>query len=178
MLSDGLRQPDEDNPRGYGEYEPAKQLQSDARWIERARGRAVKIVAPLVPALPAGVACRLILIERNLEEILDWQARMLARRGESLEDTPARRARLKEEYTRLVQTVKAMARTRLGIEILTLGSDAVPRDSRTAAEAIDRFLGGGLAVDAMAAQVKPELHSQRQGGKVAAGFAGSPISSL
>lgn len=161
ILTDGLRQPDEENPRGYLEYEPVKQLQSDARWLECARGKAVKVVAPLVPALPAGVSCRLILIERNLDEVLDSQAKMLARKRESLEDTPGRRSCLKEEYTRLVQCVKAMARTRPGMEILTLGSEAVLHHPDAAAEAIDRFLGGGLAVESMAAQVKPELHRQR-----------------
>jgi hypothetical protein len=155
--------PSEDNPRAV------KQLQTDAQWIDCARGKAVKIVAPPAPALPPGICCRLILMERNLDEILDSQTQMLVRHGESLEDSPARRARLKEEYTRLVQSVKAMARTRPGIQILTLDSEAVLRDPRAAAEAIDRFLGGGLAVDAMAAQVKPELHRQRREVKAAAG---------
>ncbi|HEV2447035.1 MAG TPA: tetratricopeptide repeat protein, partial [Candidatus Sulfopaludibacter sp.] len=163
ILTDGLRQPDEDNPRGYFEYEPVKELHGDAGWIAQARGKAVKIVAPLLSALPAGESYRVIFMERNLDEILASQAQMMARRGEAVEDTPARRARLREEYSRLVQSVRALLGGRADVEVLYLGRESVLREPRAAAEAIDRFLGGGLPVEAMAAQVKPELHRQRAG---------------
>jgi hypothetical protein len=162
ILTDGLRRPDEDNPRGYFEFEPVKQLHLDAGWISQAKGKAVKIVAPLLRALPREARYRILFIERDLNEILASQARMIERRKEGMEDTPERRARLKAEYSRLVQGVKAMLRRRPGVEALYLGSELVMRDPSAAAAAIDGFLGGGLAVDAMAAQVKPELHRQRR----------------
>lgn len=163
ILTDGLRQPDEDNPRGYFEFEPVKQLQSGAGWIDEAKGKAVKIVAPLLPSLPAGHRYRVIFVERNLDEILASQAQMLVRRQEAVEDTPARRTRLKTEYSRLLTTVKTMLRGRAEIDVLILGRESVLQDPRAAAEDIGRFLGGGLPVEAMAAQVKPELHRQRAG---------------
>jgi predicted AAA+ superfamily ATPase len=61
VVSDGLREPDEDNPRGYLEFEPVKNLLKDSKWLFEARGRPVKIVAPLLAALPPGLACRVIL---------------------------------------------------------------------------------------------------------------------
>jgi tetratricopeptide (TPR) repeat protein len=61
VLSDELRAADEDNPRGYLEFEPVKNLLKDSRWLMDARGRAIKIVAPLLAALPPGLACRVIL---------------------------------------------------------------------------------------------------------------------
>ena len=78
ILSDGLRHADEDNPRGYLEFEPVKKLLKDSTWLFEARGRAIKIVAPLLAALPAGLPCRVILSERDLDEVLDSQQRMLA----------------------------------------------------------------------------------------------------
>src|SRR5580698_469506 len=69
-LTDNLRQPDEDNPRGYFEFEPVKQMANDTSWIDQARGKVIKIVAPMIPNLPDGVPCRVILIERDIEEIL------------------------------------------------------------------------------------------------------------
>ena len=56
LLTDGQRAADEDNPRGYHEYEPATRLAEDSAWIAAARGRAVKIVLPLLPHLPRGEA--------------------------------------------------------------------------------------------------------------------------
>ena len=84
ILSDGLREADEDNPRGYLEFEPVKNLLNDSKWLFEARGKAVKIVAPLLAALPPGLPCRVILSERDLDEVLDSQERMLARRNQPL----------------------------------------------------------------------------------------------
>ena len=33
VLSDALREPDEDNPRGYLEFEPVKNLLKDSTWL-------------------------------------------------------------------------------------------------------------------------------------------------
>ena len=54
VVSDGLRAADEDNPRGYFEFEPVKNLLKDSKWLFEARGRAIKIVVPLLGALPDG----------------------------------------------------------------------------------------------------------------------------
>ena len=102
ILSDGLREADEDNPRGYLEYEPVKNLLKDNRWLLEGRGKAIKIVAPLLSALPPGLPCRIILSQRNLDEVLDSQDRMLGSTA-----TPERRKLLKDEYARSLARVKA-----------------------------------------------------------------------
>ena len=82
VLSDELRTADEDNPRGYLEFEPVKNLLKDSHWLFEARGKAIKIIAPLLSALPPGLPCRVILCERDLDEVLDSQERMLLRRNQ------------------------------------------------------------------------------------------------
>ncbi len=74
VLSDGLRAADEDNPRGYLELERAKTLLKDSRWLFGARGKAIKIVAPLLVGLPEDLPCRVILSERDLDEVLGFAA--------------------------------------------------------------------------------------------------------
>ncbi|MEW6426933.1 MAG: sulfotransferase family protein [Thermodesulfobacteriota bacterium] len=81
LLVDDRRTADEDNPRGYYEYEKVKRLQKDSSWLAEAQGRVVKIVSPLLPFLPAGQGYRIVFMERRLEEILASQHRMLARSG-------------------------------------------------------------------------------------------------
>ena len=49
VLSDGVREADEDNPRGYLEFEPVKKLFSNSAWFKDAKGKAVKIVARCCP---------------------------------------------------------------------------------------------------------------------------------
>ncbi|HYN76208.1 MAG TPA: tetratricopeptide repeat protein, partial [Lamprocystis sp. (in: g-proteobacteria)] len=46
-LTDGQREADGDNPRGYFELESATRLRRDQSWVAEARGKAVKIVAQL-----------------------------------------------------------------------------------------------------------------------------------
>jgi tetratricopeptide (TPR) repeat protein len=162
VLTDGLRAADEDNPLGYFEYEPVKALQSDAGWIAQARGKAVKIVAPLLRALPGDCRYRVVFVDRDLDEVLASQSQMLIRRGKSVDDTPARRQRIRRQYERIVGDVKAALPGRPNVRFLTLDRAAVFHDPRAAADALNRFAGGSLAVAAMAAAIKPELHRQRR----------------
>ena len=80
VLADDERLPDENNPRGYLEYEPAKRIVSDASWVETARGQAVKIVAPLVRHLPRGESAPPYLVvhmRRPIDEVVASQRTML-----------------------------------------------------------------------------------------------------
>ena len=159
-LTDGLRAADEDNPRGYFEYEPVKRMLKDAKWLDDAKGKAVKIVAPLLSGLAPGLACRVIFIERDLDEILASQGQMLIRRGEKVDDTPARRIRLKDDYSRRVAKMKLALARRPATNLLCLERGEMLRDSAGAA-AINAFLGGICDEARMAAEVDPTLHRQR-----------------
>jgi hypothetical protein len=162
ILTDELRQPDEDNPRGYFEYESVKSLVRDSAWLaEKAAGKAVKIVAPLLSALPAGLPCRVILIERNLEEVLDSQERMLVRRGKGNLATPERRKLLRGEFERTMTRVKTALAQRPATELLMLNYAEAVADPAAAASKVNDFLGGGLDVANMRACVDPSLHRNR-----------------
>lgn len=162
ILTDEVRRADEDNPRGYLEFEPVKKLLQDSRWLaEEGRGKAVKIVAPLLPAVPAGLPCRVILTERNLDEVLDSQERMLVRRNKAELATPERRKVLKEEYQRTMTRVKAMLAKRPATEVLTLEYAKAIADPAGTAARVNEFLGGGLDAAHMAAAIDPALHRNR-----------------
>ena len=165
VLTDGRREADEDNPRGYFEYEPVKNLHRDAAWVRDAVGKAVKIVAPLLPYLPEGAAYRVIFIERDLDEVLASQAQMLIRRGEPVEDSPARRNRLRTDYQRQAERVKGLLRSRPEIRTLFVHRDGVLTGAAVEADRINRFLGGTYDTGAMAAQVNPALDRHRVAGQ-------------
>jgi len=126
-----------------------------------AKGKAVKIVAPLLAAIPHELPTRIILIERDLNEILDSQAQMLIRRKENLPDTAERRDLLKDAYTRTLNQVKIFLGHRPSTGLLILQRSDVLRDPQHAAAKINEFLGGHLDVAKMAAEVDPTLHRQR-----------------
>jgi predicted AlkP superfamily phosphohydrolase/phosphomutase/tetratricopeptide (TPR) repeat protein len=161
VMSDGLRAADEDNPRGYLEFEPVKNLLKDSKWLHEALGKAIKILTPVLSALPRDLSCRVILCERDLDEVLDSQQRMLARLPQTSAATPERRSRLKDEYARTLARVKAMLARRPKTELLVLEHrDAIANPAGTA-EKLDQFLDGALDLQQMADAVDPSLHRNR-----------------
>jgi len=161
IMTDGLREPDEDNPRGYLEFEPVKNLLKDSTWLMEGRGKAVKIVAPLLGALPPGLPCRIIFTERDLDEVLDSQERMLVRRKQEIVSTPERRQLLKNEYARTTVRVKSALARRPATQVLSVGYRDAVTDALSVAKKVSAFLGGGLDVEKMAASVDPGLHRNR-----------------
>jgi len=161
VLADGLRMADEDNPRGYLEFEPVKRLLRDASFLAGARGKAVKIVAPLLAALPAELACRVILIERDLDEVLDSQARMLERRSHGPDAAPELRQRLREEYVSILERVKASLAVRPATQLLVIRHADAMRDPRGTAQRLNQFLDGGLDTEKMAAAIDRALYRNR-----------------
>jgi tetratricopeptide (TPR) repeat protein len=161
ILTDGLRQPDEDNPRGYLEFEPVKRLLRDSGWLLEARGKAIKIVAPLLSALPAELPCQIIFAERDLDEVLDSQDRMLARRNQNTALTPVRRQMLRNEYARTTVRVKAMLARRPATQVLNVEYREAVSNAAAVAAKVNAFLGGGLDVTKMAASVDSRLHRNR-----------------
>jgi hypothetical protein len=159
-LMDELRAPDENNPRGYFEFEPVKQLRVDRSWLDRARGRAVKIIHLLVRELPTDgrFQYRVILMKRPMEEILASQRVMLESEGKTSADDVLLAKTYQAQLSQLEEWLRAQPQF---AEVSIHYHDLIenPRDS---AEKIADFLGGGLNVAAMAAAVDPSLYRQRR----------------
>lgn len=79
LLTDGKRPPDQSNRFGYFEFDPVKKSASDIGWFEQARGKAVKVIAPLLHFLPPDAPVRLLVIHRPLAQVMASQQAMLAR---------------------------------------------------------------------------------------------------
>src|SRR5207253_8560948 len=77
ILTDGERQADLDNPRGYFEWERIKQLPKEPGCIVEAEGKVVKVIWQRLLALPAGHDYRVVFVQRPLAEVLASQEQML-----------------------------------------------------------------------------------------------------
>ena len=78
-VTDNLRVPDADNPRGYYEFERVKNLRADKAWLDEARGKVVKSQATMLArGAKAGGALppeRLMAIyEQQLKQVHAWLA--------------------------------------------------------------------------------------------------------
>jgi predicted AlkP superfamily phosphohydrolase/phosphomutase/Tfp pilus assembly protein PilF len=158
VLSDHLRQPDEDNPRGYFEFEPVKRLSTDGGWLASAQGKAVKIVVPLLAALPPAIPCRVIFCRRDPDEILDSQECMLRRNKRTALVTPERRETLKQQYAQCLKRAEALLRDRPGTHVLTIDHATALSNPLVAAEKIRDFLGASVDVARMASVIDSALY--------------------
>jgi|HubBroStandDraft_1064217.scaffolds.fasta_scaffold01836_3 predicted AlkP superfamily phosphohydrolase/phosphomutase/tetratricopeptide (TPR) repeat protein len=156
--TDRRRVADTDNPRGYLEHENAARLHQDASWVPAARGKAVKIVAHLMPYLPAGEDYRIVFMHRDLNEVVASQRAMLARlarTGARLNDSVLART-----YTRQLVQVQTWLQRRPEIQVLPVSyADALGDPAGTAAR-LARFLGQPFDESAAAMAVDPSLRRQ------------------
>jgi len=158
LLTDHERKPDVDNPRGYCEWEPIKRLPKDPSLIDKAEGKAVKIISQLLLSLPKGREYKLIFMERPLPEVLASQDEMLKRRGSSQSIDPAFltsafRDHLKEIITWLEE--------RDDIPVCRMGYRKVLNDPSGCAKTVCEFLELDLDLKAMAEQVDSSLYRNR-----------------
>ncbi len=81
ILTDNVKTADESNPKGYYEYGKVKKIIKDNNWISEAEGKTIKVIVQLLFYLPLNFNYKIILMERNIDEILDSQAKMLQMLG-------------------------------------------------------------------------------------------------
>jgi len=80
VASDHVREADDDNRRGYYELEAVKRIREDTSFFDGCVGKAVKVVAPLLPFLPTPFDYYILFMDRDLDEVLASQQLMLRRR--------------------------------------------------------------------------------------------------
>ena len=161
VLSDGVRTADDDNPRGYYEFERVKQLpQRDVGWLPDARGRAVKVISGLLEHLPDGERYRIVFMRRHLGEVLSSQREMLARRGEATDATSD--AKMAEFFSNHLARVESWLAARPNMDVLYVSYNELLDDPRRHAERVAVFLNCGLDVAAMTQAVSASLYRQRR----------------
>jgi hypothetical protein len=159
ILTDGERQADADNPRGYYEWGRIKLLPQQPDCIAEAEGKVVKAVTQLLFALPSGHDYRIIFMQRPLPEVVASQSEMIRRRGTSGAALPP--AALIVGLTAHLNQVNVWLRERPGISILRVDHHEVLREPLKTAESIQTFLQQSLDIAAMAQQVDGSLYRQR-----------------
>ncbi len=158
-LTDGARAADADNPRGYFEFELVKALPTDHRWLDAARGKAVKVIHHLLPRLPDDRPYRVLFLDRDLDEVLMSQAKMLARSGKPGAALPAER--LKAVFQQDLARIHTLLASKPNFQVLRMRHAELISSPLEQARAINAFLGGTLDEGLMAAVVDRSLHRNK-----------------
>jgi len=160
VFIDEVRTADEDNPKGYFEYERVKDLaqEHDKSWLLGARGQAIKIISYLLKELPPDNNYKVLFMRRHLNEILASQKKMLDRRGETNESTDDRMTDIYENH---LWKVGYLMKHSPHIDALDLHYRKALENPAEQADEINRFLGGGLDVGKMSGVVDSQLYRNR-----------------
>jgi hypothetical protein len=161
VVTDGIRQAGEDNPKGYFEDERVKDLhkeKEDRGWIRDARGKAVKIISFLLKDLPETNNYKVIFMKRALPEVLASQKKMLERRNEVDESGDARMLDLWENH---LWRVSYLLKHADQFETLEVAYADVIGDPRREARRIRDFLELKADPETMAAAVDEKLYRNR-----------------
>jgi hypothetical protein len=159
-LTDNIRAADEDNPKGYFEFERVKQIENDKAWLLEARGRVVKLISALLRHLPPSYKYKVIFMRRAMPEILASQRQMLIRRGEPADAVPD--DKMAAMFEKHVAQVEAWLAAQPNIETIYVSYNEVIDDPRSHAQRINDFLGGSLNFDAMTVVADRTLYRQKQ----------------
>lgn len=160
---DNIRKADEDNPKGYYELEKVKKIQEDSSWLPDTLGKVFKMIAMLLTDLPAGHQYRIVFMERNMEECLASQRKMLIRRGhdpDKIDDNM-----MAELFRKHLAHVKKWLASQSHIETLYVNYNELLVDPESETLKINSFLGDQLNVEQMSSVIDSSLYRNRQPGE-------------
>jgi hypothetical protein len=160
-LTDNLRTADENNPNGYYEFERVKKLKDgDTAWVGSAVGKSVKVISPLLQSLPADYDYRIIFMQRNIQEVLASQEKMLTSRGET--GGQVSDEQLAEIYQKHLRNLETWLNEQSNMKVLTINYNQLLKDPLPGLNQVNQFLDGRLRIDEMLKVVDKNLYRQRR----------------
>jgi len=164
ILTDNFRKADDDNPKGYFEYENVKNIKEDSTWLNEAEGKAVKMVSRLLYYLPDSKKYKIIFMLRNLDEVIASQNKMLVRMGKPTGAVADEK--LCELFSKHLAEVEAWLNTKKIMDVLYINYNDTIRDPKANAHRIKDFLSGvtELDIENVVTIVDGMLYRQRRDG--------------
>lgn len=156
---------DEDNPKGYYEFEKVKQVKDDQEWLEDAVGKVVKMVSMLLLDLPDDRHYKVVFMRREMSEILRSQRIMLERHGQEkvTAEEAAKEDRVMDyNYRRHLIKVHNAVIKKDNFEILYVKYNDFLADPAPHVKAVAEFFDGELDEAEMQKVVDPALYRNRK----------------
>lgn len=164
-FTDEQREADASNPKGYYEHEAIKNLSGDKKILQEVEeGQVVKIIAQLLFQLPLRYRYKVIFMERDLEEVVRSQQKMLERLATKSGKKAANRKpqRIRQAFQKALNRINNWQQQMPNVEICYIPySDAIQNPLETAAK-VNEFLGGQYDERKMASVVDKELYREQK----------------
>lgn len=160
ILTDNIRSKDENNPKGYLEYQKVKSLASDNSWIHEGQNKVIKVIAQLLQHLPASYQYKVIFMERDMEEIIKSQQIMLGKKSEV--DKKIYPTVLADTFRKQLGKTRSWIKTHPQFEVMYVYYTDVINNPTEVAENLSVFLDADLNVSKMAEAVDSSLYRNRK----------------
>lgn len=161
ILTDELRRADTDNPNGYFEFETVKQMsEGNVNWLVEAGGKVIKVISALLEYLPSNYSYKIIFLERDLQEVLASQRKMLVNRNEesAIDDTE-----IAVQLQKHLSVVKPWLARQPHMEVLYVNYNALMANPEPFLQKIKSFLNVSLDQERMLAVPNAMLYRNRAG---------------
>jgi hypothetical protein len=159
IITDEIRRADPDNPNGYFEFETVRQLSSgNVEWLEKARGKAVKVISALLEHLPPNYFYKIIFLERDLQEVMVSQRKMLDHRNEQPKGDETE---IEAQMRKHLSVMKPWLVRQPNMEVLYINYNELIRDPEPYCDKIINFLELALNKTRMLAVPNKGLYRNR-----------------
>lgn len=160
VFSDSIRKPDENNPKGYYEYEPVKQLHKKHAWLDEAKKKALKVVMPHVFKLPKRYKYKVIHMYRKVDDVLISQELMKKRLNPSYQTQY--NFGLYNKFQNELERLKKWSQSQSNVECLILDYNMVIDKPELAAEKLLKYTNSNKTIKEVAVVVDGKLQRSNQ----------------
>jgi hypothetical protein len=142
LVTDSIRNADDDNPNGYFEFERVKQMSAgDRTWLDKAGGKVVKVISALLEHLPSDRSYKMLDHRKETSTISDDE--------------------MSEQYRAHLKAVKPWLARQPHMEVLYVGYNTMMSDPEPLCQHVIEFLGLPLDLSKMLAVPNAKLYRNR-----------------
>lgn len=158
LVFDSERPVDENNPRGYFEFEKVKFLGKENKWLEGIKGKAIKILFHQLQYLPAYLNYKIIFMKREMDKIIISQNKMLKSYGKPVSEE---NDHIKSVFNKELEQIKRWLNEQENIDVLYIKYEDVLTSTNDIAKEVARFVNVEPALEKMCKIVNPAFSSAK-----------------
>jgi hypothetical protein len=161
VVKDDTREPNPDNPYGYYEFEPVKDMARTSAWLDTARAKAIKVISKLLERLPDTFTYYVVFMRRDMGEVIASQKKMLQHRG--TKGAPVSDQTLAGVFQKHVETTLDMCNNKNNMHVLPVQYRTLVMHPQEQLPHVAAFLAPFVRLDVhrMQEMIDPGLYRNR-----------------
>jgi hypothetical protein len=152
-MYDNLIKPDEQNPNGYYEYHPVLSIRQNNSFLKEANGKVIKILCDKLEYLPLNYNYKIILMRRNMKEVISSQCYAFNFTNEELLSLN------NDRYSKINRAESWLDKNK--IPFFNCDYNNLLIDSKPILESLNKFLGLDLDINIMSKVIDKKLYRHR-----------------